>query len=99
MRHVGRRDPETNLLITEVTQAEFDALPNAIEFAESSAAFSAGSMWRLSVRRSAFALAYVYGVKDDEPQVARRRLVIVDQAEPSTLPSTSVISADASAFV
>lgn len=89
MRHVGRFDHETGLLITEVTQAEFDALPTMCP-----AGMRPGDMWTRT-RGRGFDLRYCWQ-DDDELRISVRYPVIVDQSEP-TSSSTSVSPASGSA--
>ena len=70
MRHVGRRCPEAGLWITEVTQAELEALP----VGESAHA----SMWRYD-RPTGWALAY----RESLFHLHIRHLVIVDDSRPA----------------
>lgn len=86
MRHVGRFDDETGLPITEVTQAEFDALGVLTE----SAPVEPGDLRRqlvpttdvyATVRRWMLYRRWVDA--DGELRNDYRRLVIVEHAEPA----------------
>lgn len=77
MRHVGRFDSETKLPITEVTQAELDALPTW----HLQTCLKLGSMWSLNANGKRV-LAYNFE-QDGVCKRGYRRLVVVESAEPA----------------
>ena len=87
MRHVGRFDPETKLPITEVTQAEFDALPSAWDRGRT----TVGMMWKIRSGAGFHKLGYCHE-RGELLRISWRRLVIVDQSDPAMSPSVVVSS-------
>ena len=79
MRHVGRFDPETGLPITEVTQAEFDALPLLCETVGDEAVPWRSAASGIYGNHAPWRWTFSYR---DGFRVRTRRLVIVEDSSP-----------------